>query len=133
MNVKELTSRSITGAIREVLSRAAPRPHTPSETVKRRKLPYWQERGWVRDGVHYRGTYQTDYGCFIGHIQQKSSKEYDVYIFEPPMQELAKHPHFTCFQARNQGWWHVHLSRQPADASSAIMAVEKTLTEAFER
>src|SRR4051812_35778728 len=117
----------VTGAIREILSRVAPRQHTPIETVERRKLAYWQERGWERDGDHYRGKFQTDYGCFLGHIERRGSRQFDVFIHNPP-QELQKHSHWTCFQPRNQGWWFVHLSRHPSDASSAIMAVEHTIS-----
>ncbi|MBM3796488.1 MAG: hypothetical protein FJW31_21040 [Acidobacteria bacterium] len=133
MSITELGVRVLGAALVGAIKRAGERPHAASGQVTRRKLPYWQERGWERDGEHYRGKFQTDYGAFIGHVQRRSSKHYEVFILEPPMEQIKKHKHSSCFQPRNQGWWHVHLSRHPQDASSAIMAVEQVITEAYEQ
>lgn len=130
MKVNELGNRTVSGAIREAISRMA-RPHSDTATVARRKLPYWQERGWQREGELYRGTYQTDYGAWVGNIVPRSANHYEVFILHPP-QALQGHKHWTCFQPRNNGWYNVHLHRHPSDASSAIMAVEQVLREAFE-
>jgi hypothetical protein len=107
------------------------RPHYHAGTVHRRQIPYWQERGWSRDGDNFTGSYQTPYGGFRGYVQQRAGQSFEFYIFAPPG-ELRLHSHWSCFQGRGQDWYQVHMSRRPADMSSGIMTIERLITEAIE-
>lgn len=106
--------------------RAAPAVH-----VRRRELPYWQERGWsASDGV-YTGAYQTPYGSFLGRIEDRGFGVFRFYISDPP-QALRRSAHWACFSPRRDKGYKVHMARRPRDASSGIIAIERLLTEAFE-
>ena len=48
MRVRDLGSRPAPNAIRELFSRMV-RGHAPAIFVRRREIPYWQERGWTND------------------------------------------------------------------------------------
>jgi hypothetical protein len=49
MRVKITASRPASASIRDLLSRVV-RGRGPTVEVQRRELPYWQERGWSRNG-----------------------------------------------------------------------------------
>jgi hypothetical protein len=130
MRVTITGTRNITSTARDLLSRVV-RPHTPVERVQRRQIPYWQERGWTRQGNQYRGTYQTAYGAFTGWIEQRLGNHIDFFLHNPPP-ALQRHSHWSCFQDRGDNWYAVHMSRRPADVSSGIITIERLLTEALE-
>ena len=100
------------------------------EVVKRREQPYWQERGWLRKGDTYTGTYQTQYGAFQGLVEQRGA-DLRFYMFDPP-QAVRQSSHWACFQDRGSGRYNVHMSRRPSDVGSGIMAIERLITSAFE-
>ena len=101
------------------------------ETIRRIERPYWMERGWVREGTHYSGNYQTLYGSFTGYVEEQASNAFDFYILNPP-EALQRHSHWTCFQHRGDNWFHIHMGRKPKDLSSGILTIERLITEAFE-
>ena len=131
MRVTHLGSRPAPAAVRDLLSRA-PQGHGPATPVERREIPYWQERGWQQNGNTYSGSYQTRHGAFLGWIECKSSGHIDFYLHSPS-QQIQRHSHWACFQPRNDGWYLIHMSRRPADVGSGIIAIERLVTEAYER
>jgi hypothetical protein len=107
---------------------SAPRP---VERVQRREIPYWQERGWIRDGDRYTGSYQTPYGAFRGLIDEHGPGNAQFYLFAPPS-SLRWSSHWACFQPRNGKGYLVHMARRPADVSSGILTIERLLTESLQ-
>jgi hypothetical protein len=110
---------------------AAMRQHAPAQLVKRLEIPYWQERGWIRNGNAYQGNYQTRYGSFGGLIEDRGWGDLRFYILEPPS-ALRSSSHWACFQPRGEKGFHVHMGTRPKDISSGILTVERLITEAFE-
>lgn len=131
MNIRILGSRQAPESVRDLWSRMV-RGRAPALRVTRQQIPYWQERGWKQQGNHYTGNYQTRYGAFQGSAEQRGASYFRFYISHPPDQ-LARHSHWTCFISRGGNTYEVHLSRQPADVSSGILAIERILIEAFEQ
>lgn len=132
MNIRILQSRHVPDALRDFLSRSLGRGHPPAVRVNRRQIPYWQERGWSRQGNQYSGNYQTPYGAFQGSAEQRGSHFFRFYIFHPP-EQLSRHSHWVCFISRGNNTYEVHLGRQPADVSSGILTIERLITEAFQQ
>jgi hypothetical protein len=128
--VKDLGTRSVPALMRNYLSRMA-RGRSPAVQIERRQLPYWVERGWQRQGNQFNGYYQTPYGSFQGWIEQQASG-YINFFLHSPSDEIRGHSHWACFQARNDGWYLVHMGRQPRDVSSGIMTIERLIAEAYE-
>lgn len=131
MKIRILDSRQAPDSIRNFLSRIS-RGHAPTVHVTRQQIPYWQERGWTRQGNRYIGNYQTPYGAFQGSAEQRGSTFFRFFIFHPPGQ-LSHHSHWVCFISRGGASYEVHLARQPSDVSSGIMSIERLITEAFEQ
>src|SRR5207248_3295553 len=104
----------------ELLARWGRAPQRSPIPVERRQIPYWQERGWARQGNRYTGSYQTRYAAFFGHITEYRSGYIDFLIYNPS-QEIRSHSHWTCFQHRGNDWYLVHMAKQPSDVSSGIM------------
>ena len=129
MRVKVTSSRSVPSAVRDFVSRAV-RNVGSTVSVQRRELPYWQERGWTRNGNTYTGAYQTRYSVFSGEIRQHSATDIDFFLFEPS-DEIRACSHWPCFQHRGNGWYLVHMGRRPRDVSSGIMAIERLITDAY--
>jgi hypothetical protein len=93
-------------------------------------LKYWQEHRWSKSGNVYRGNYQTPYGAFQGFIEERSGRNISCYILQPPRQVLNS-SHGPCFQPSKDGWFHVHMSSRPRDISSAIVAIERLISDCF--
>ena len=129
--IKFLGSRPVSESARDYLSRAL-RPHTPSQSVARRQIPYWQDRGWKHEGNIFSGSYQTPYGAFQGWIEERGGNTFNFFIYSPP-QEMKQHSHWSCFQSRGSDWYLVHMSRRPTDVSSGILTIERLLMDAFEK
>ena len=98
--------------------------------VQRTPLPYWQERGWVKQGDEYRGRFKTSHGEWSGLVTFSPSGRVDVHILNPPS-ALEKHPHWPCFRSRGRGWYWVHPISIISDISAGILNLEKTLDEAY--
>ena len=130
MRVRDLGTRSASTAIREIASRVM-WGRTPSVLVERRQIPYWQERGWVRQGNSYRGNYQTSHAAFVGHIVTHAGGHLEFFLYSPS-DEIRIHSHWTCFVDRRDGWYLVHMARQPRDVGSGILAIEHLINEAYE-
>jgi hypothetical protein len=105
--------------------------HGPAVRVKRRQLPYWQERGWIRSGNTYSGRYQTPYAAFVGEIHQRGN-HIDFFLYDPS-EKIQKCSHWACFQHRGNDWFLIHMGRRPADVSSGILTIERLITEAYEQ
>jgi hypothetical protein len=102
----------------------------PAVPVERRQIPYWQERGWTRQGNVYTGSYQTRYAAFFGQITDRwGGIEFRLYN---PSREIRRHSHWVCFADRGDEWYLVHMGRRPKDVSSGIMTIERLITEAYE-
>jgi len=98
--------------------------------VNRSRTPYWEERGWQKSGDSYVGSYQTPFGKWPGRVTESPSGRVEVFIQHPP-KFLERHPHWLCFFKRDGGWFFVHPHTRVKDASAGILAVEKTLAEAY--
>ena len=106
--------------------------HAGSRTlVKRIPRPYWEERGWIKDGHFYDGDFQTRYGSWPGSADVSPSGRVVLYIHHPPIQ-LWRHKHWPCFFRRKGGWYFVHSSTPMRDLSAGIIAVETIINEAYE-
>jgi hypothetical protein len=128
--VRDLGTRPAPASVSEFLSRIV-RGRGPAIPVERRQVPYWQERGWKLDGQNYSGSYQTAHGAFTGWIVQQLSGHIDFFLYAPS-QEIRRHSHWSCFQDRGQGWYLVHMGRQPRDVSSGILTIERLIADAYE-
>ncbi len=130
MRVRELGTRSASALIREIASQMV-RGRAPSVHVERRQIPYWRQRGWVRQGNSYRGNYQTGFAAFMGSVTEHAGPHFDFFLYRPSAQ-IRNHSHWTCFVDRGGGWYQVHMSRQPTDVGSGILAIEHLISEAYE-
>jgi hypothetical protein len=131
MRVTDLGSRPAPASLRNLISRMV-RGQGPAISVDRRPVPYWQDHGWTFDGNAYAGNYQTPYAAFQGWIEQERSGRLNFYLYSPSPQ-IRNHSHWTCFQHRGDDWYLIHMSRQPRDASSGIITVERLIKEAYEQ
>jgi len=108
------------------------RGHGPATVVQRRQIPYWQERGWTRQGQTYTGSYQTPYAAFSGQITEHRGGHIDFWLYMPSDEIRSTGP-WACFQHRGNDWYLVHMARMPRDVSSGIIAIERLITEAYEQ
>ncbi|MFY9607382.1 MAG: hypothetical protein WAU45_02045 [Blastocatellia bacterium] len=130
MKVRILSTKEAPSLFRRVMGQVLRGP-APKISIARSQVPYWQERGWRREGRNYRGTYKTAYGSFLGLIEEVRPGNYRLYIYDPP-QPLRSHSHWTCFQDLGSGSFRIHMARMPRDVGSGILGIERLLTEAFE-
>ncbi len=131
MRVKDLGTRPAPASIRQLFRRIV-RGHGPAIPVQRREMPYWQERGWARQGNTYNGNYQTRYAAFWGQISEHRGGHIDFMLYMPS-QEIRNCGHWACFQHRGNDWYLIHMSKQPRDVSSGIITIERLITEAYEQ
>lgn len=130
MRLKDLGTRPAPATLRNLLSRIV-RGHGPAIPVERREVPYWQERGWTRNGNRYVGAYQTQYGAFRGEIIEHRRSDIDFFLYQPS-DAIRQHSHWACFQERQNGWFLIHMGRRPKDVSSGILTIERLVAEAHE-
>ena len=130
MRIKELGIRPASATIRELVSRVVRRAADPPQQVKRLEIPYWQERGWTYNRGRYTGSYQTVHAAFCGHIDQHGSS-FEFFLYQPTA-EIKHNSHWVCFQDRMNGWFLVHMGREPKDVSSGILTIERLITESYE-
>ena len=115
--------------LREIATAAARFRTALPARIRRRELPYWQERGWQREGTAYTGAYQTPYGSFRGLVEDRGWGHFRFYILELP--DAVRHSsHGACFQPRGRKGYHVHMARRPHDVGSGILTIERLITEA---
>jgi len=100
--------------------------------VQRRQIPYWQERGWIRQGNVYNGSYHTPYAAFSGQVTEHRGGHIDFLLYNPST-EIRRHSHWVCFQHRGNDWYLVHMARRPKDVSSGIITIDRLITEAYEQ
>jgi len=130
MRVKVLGTRPAPNPLREMISRVV-RGHAPIISVRRREIPYWQERGWIREGNCYTGLYQTPHASFHGWIEEKLFGHLEFRLYNPSP-EIRSHSHWVCFASRGEDWYLVHMARRPKDVSSGILTIERLISEAYE-
>jgi hypothetical protein len=130
VRIKDLGSRPAPATIRGLWSRVV-RGRGPIIPVQRRQIPYWQERGWVRQGDTYNGSYQTPYAAFWGQIEQRRGGHIDFLLYQPSG-EIRRHSHWVCFQHRGNDWYLVHMAKEPQDVGSGLLTIERLITEAYE-
>ena len=130
MRVRELGTRPAPVTIREIFSQLV-RGHGPAIAIRRRELPYWEERGWTRTGRTYAGAYQSAYVAFQGRIEEEWSGHINFYLYNPS-REIQNCSHWACFAPRGNDWYLVHMARRPKDVSSGIITIERLITEAYE-
>lgn len=106
------------------------RGHAPSVRVQRQPLSYSQQQGWTKNGNRYEGSYQTPYGAFYGAIDEERSGRIQFFLYNPSPQ-IQKHSHWACFQNRGDGWYLIHMAREPKDVGSGIMTIERLIMEAY--
>jgi hypothetical protein len=131
VRIKDLGTRPAPASFSELFARVVG-GRAPAIAVRRRPIPYWQERGWIRNGNIYTGNYQTPYAAFSGHITEHHGGHIDFLLYNPS-NEVRSHSHWTCFQHRGNDWYMVHMAKQPKDVSSGIMTIERLVKEAYER
>ena len=131
MRVKILKTRPAPSSVFGLLMRAL-RGQRSSKLVERRQIPYWQERGWTRQGNCYSGAYQTRYGSYCGSIEDRGARNFNFLIYQPP-EVLQRGSHWNCFRDQGQGWYLVHMRTQPGDVSAGILVIERLITEAFQK
>jgi hypothetical protein len=131
MRVRDLGSRPAPASLLQMFERAM-RGQAPTIPVERRQIPYWHERGWRLNGNIYEGNYQTPYVALPGWIEQERSGRANFYLHNPP-DEIRNHSHWTCFQHRGNGWYLIHMGREPKDVSSGIITIERLITEAYKK
>ena len=129
MRVRELGTRPAPNSIRELVSQVV-RGHAPTISVERREIPYWQERGWIRDGNQYTGSYQTPYADFQGRVEERLGHA-NFFLYNPS-RKIRRNSHWICFSDRGDGWYLVHMARRPKDVSSGIITIERLITEAYQ-
>jgi hypothetical protein len=95
MRVKDLGTPGLSSMRSASSSRGWSRGHVPSIFIQRREIPYWQERGWTREGNHHTGSYQTPDAAFQGRIDEQRFSHATFYLYSPSPQ-IRSHSHFTC-------------------------------------
>lgn len=100
------------------------------QVVKRDQRPYWKQRGWrsTLTGT-FVGWYRTQFGSWRGKAKRRRSGGVKLFIHAPPA-VLENHSHWACFRPRSGGWYFIHMNGRVQDLSSAILEVERILTEA---
>jgi hypothetical protein len=129
MDIKDLGTRPVPASLRDLIARVV-RGQGPATIVQRRQIPYWQERGWVRQGNVYTGSYQIPRGAFHGRIMQE--RTHIDFLLYHPSDEIRRHSHWTCFQHRGNDWYLIHMGKEPKDVSSGIITIERLITEAHQ-
>jgi len=108
---------------------------TPAGAVRRNNTSLFQQRGWQRRGKSYSGPFATKFGTWSGKIEDAGSGFLRVFIKDPPMAAVDKHPKRPCFYCDQHGWWRINLATPPVDGdvNAVIHYVERVLTESFQR
>jgi hypothetical protein len=103
---------------------------TKSIRVTPDNRPYWQQRGWKKNGSNYWGYYRTRWGSWEGHAVRHSKRAIEFTIKKPP-DKLINGCHKHCFILTGKGLYKVHFDTRPKDVDSGIISVEKCIEESF--
>jgi len=108
---------------------------TPAGAVRRNNTSLLQQRGWKKRPKSYSGPFATNFGTWSGRIEHAGGGFLRVYIKDPPMTAVDKHPKRPCFYRDKHGWWRINLATPPidGDVNAVIHYVERVLTESFQR
>lgn len=91
-----------------------------------------QEKGWHWVGDIYQGEFQANGRSWRGEIRCPYPGGYEVYIYNLPIQQLKRHPHWPCFHRKgNTGRFKVHFAKTPQNVDHIIANVETILAEAL--
>lgn len=103
-------------------------------TVQRQLMPLYEEKGWRKNGHLYQGYYRINGRRWRGEIYERYPGFYEAFIYDPPVQNLKRHPHGPCFNPNGTaGRWKVHFREMPMNVDQAIMNIETILKEAVVR
>lgn len=90
-----------------------------------KKVTYFEEKGWSRNGNTCQGSYKTSKGTWRGIIEQRSG-EWQYYIEDPP-KAILHGEHQACFKhVGNNRWW-IHWSTKPRSLSEGILNIERLI------
>ena len=118
-------------AQRRIKLRDYPQGYRPNLVVERQLHPLYQEKGWRKEGRLYRGYYRVDGSRWRGEIVEHHQGFYEAFIYNPPLQQLDRHPHGPCFnRCSDRGRFHVHFQEMPKNVDHIIVNVETILSEA---
>lgn len=119
---------------RQISTRDYPQIYRPRATVRRQLIPLYEEMGWRKNGHLYQGYYQANGRKWRGEIYEHYRGFYEAFIYNPPVQNLKRHPHGPCFNPNGvTGRWKVHFREMPMNVDQAIMNIETILKEALSR
>ena len=109
------------------------RPMNP-KIVEPEDIPLYVQRNWVQKGNTYEGYYRTRFGAWRGEIERRGDI-FTVFIFDPPLDQLKKHPRWPCFHHHTNGKWNLDLYKNPkaGDVDSVIFYVEGVIIESFRK
>ena len=117
---------------RQIALRNYPQIYRPRAIVERHLSPLYHEKGWRREGCVYRGYYRVSGRRWRGEIRERHRGFYEAFIYNPPLQNLRRHPHGPCFnRSVGSGRFKVHFQRMPKDVNHIIVNVETILSEAL--
>jgi hypothetical protein len=108
----------------------------PKQRVKNKvrpvSIPLYQQRGWIKNDNEAYGYFKTSFGAWSGHIIRRGDK-LNIYIIDPPVEKLKKHPKWLCFTKKSKKTYRLHLRKQPKDSdiNSVILYVEKIIEESY--
>ncbi len=107
--------------------------NTSPNLVKADNTSLALKRGWVRKGNGFAGYYRTSYGAWKGEIFRRGDK-FNVFIYNPPVNNLKNHSRWPCFEERERNRWYVNLAVQPqdGDVGAIIFNVERIIIESFQ-
>ena len=101
----------------------------PRTIIERAKLSYLADRGWVRQGNRYQGQYRTSRGNWAGEAAPEEG--YLNFFIHAPPPEVLSGSHSSCFQHIGDGWFWIHFSKESADPSNGILAIEQIIEESL--
>jgi hypothetical protein len=120
-----------------VLSRLT-RTQPSAIKVERAEVPYWQERGFTKNGIRYEGYARVPgVGAWKVHMEESPSGHVEICILFPDgkPEALQQHPKSPCFSKRglSGNWFRVNIIGGCKSASAGLAEVELVLNESFSR
>lgn len=110
-----------------------PSAFTDPRKVKPDNTSLYLRKGWVQNGNSYYGYYNTIYGAWAGEIIRRGDI-FNVYIIDPPLKQLKRHPKALCIDKLSKHKCSVHLRKQPKDRNvdGIIFYIEQILTRSHQ-
>ncbi len=102
-------------------------------TVKPINTSFYIQRGWIHSGNGYYGYFKSRYGAWAGEIVRRGDI-YEVFIIDPPVNQLKNHHHWMCFHESDGNKYSIHLIEQPVngDVGAIILFVERLINVSFQ-